>query len=154
MPGRSMLKNGVPLAFGSDYPVESPDPFAGWAAAFTRQDANGQPFGGWRAEESGDARTGVVGLHQGAAYAGFAEDQFGRLAPGQRADFIIVDRDPLLACPSDLRATQGRADLGRRAEGVVARERQDAAERRRVATAVPSGRRLSASVFARCRGTA
>src|SRR3954454_6535910 len=36
----TMLKNHVPLAFGSDYPVESPDPFAGWAAAFTRQDAN------------------------------------------------------------------------------------------------------------------
>ena len=42
----------------------------------------------------------------GGAYAGFAEDRFGRLAPGQRADFIIVDRDPLLASPSDLRATK------------------------------------------------
>ncbi|MDB5675666.1 MAG: metal-dependent hydrolase, partial [Sphingomonas bacterium] len=41
-----------------------------------------------------------------AAYAGFAEDKFGRLAPGQRADFIIVDRDPMLASPSDLRATK------------------------------------------------
>jgi len=41
-----------------------------------------------------------------AAYAGFAEKDFGRLAPGQMADFIIVDRDPLLASPSDLRATK------------------------------------------------
>jgi predicted amidohydrolase YtcJ len=41
-----------------------------------------------------------------AAYAGFAETKFGRLAPGQRADFIIVDRDPLLASPAELRATR------------------------------------------------
>ena len=42
----------------------------------------------------------------GAAYAGFAEKQFGRLAAGERADFLLVDRDPLLASPSDLRATR------------------------------------------------
>jgi predicted amidohydrolase YtcJ len=42
---------------------------------------------------------------QGGAYAGFAEKQFGRLAPGQFADFIVVDRDPMLASPADLRAT-------------------------------------------------
>jgi len=102
----TMLKNGVPLAFGSDYPVESPDPFAGWAAAFTRQDANGEPFGGWRPEEKVTREQAWWAFTAGAAYAGFAEDRFGRLAPGQRADFIIVDRDPLLASPSDLRATK------------------------------------------------
>ena len=40
-----------------------------------------------------------------AAYAGFGEKLFGRLAPGMRADFIVIDRDPLLASPSDLRGT-------------------------------------------------
>jgi len=102
----TMLKNHVPLAFGSDYPVESPDPFAGWAAAFTRQDANGEPFGGWRPEEKVTREQAWWAFTAGAAYAGFAEDRFGRLAPGQRADFIIVDRDPLLASPADLRATK------------------------------------------------
>ena len=102
----SMLKNGSVLAFGSDYPVESPDPFAGWAAAFTRQDASGQPFGGWRPEERVTREQAWWAFTGGAAYAGFAEEKFGRLAPGQRADFIIVDRDPLLASPSDLRATK------------------------------------------------
>ncbi|MEG3149676.1 amidohydrolase family protein [Sphingomonas sp. ZT3P38] len=102
----SMLKNGSVLAFGSDYPVESPDPFAGWAAAFTRQDATGQPFGGWRPEERVTREQAWWAFTGGAAYAGFAEEKFGRLAPGQRADFIIVDRDPLLASPSDLRATK------------------------------------------------
>ena len=44
---RSMLDNGVPLAFGSDFPVEHPNPFHGLAAAISRQDAQGQPPGGW-----------------------------------------------------------------------------------------------------------
>jgi predicted amidohydrolase YtcJ len=102
----SMLKNGATLAFGSDYPVEQPDPWAGWAAAFTRQGADGQPYGGWRPEEAVTREQAWWAYTGAAAYAGFAEDKFGRLAPGQRADFIIVDRDPLLASPTELRATQ------------------------------------------------
>jgi len=102
----SMLKNGGRLAFGSDYPVEKPDPWAGWAAAFTRQDAAGQPFGGWRPEEAVTREQAWWAFTGGAAYAGFAEDRIGRLSPGLRADFIVVDRDPMLASPSDLRATK------------------------------------------------
>ena len=102
----SMLKNGSRLAFGSDYPVEKPDPWAGWAAAFTRQDETGQPFGGWRPEEAVTREQAWWAYTGGAAYAGFAEGQFGSLQPGQRADFVIVDRDPLLASPSELRATK------------------------------------------------
>ena len=103
---RSMLRKGAKLAFGSDFPVESPDPWAGWAASFTRMDANSQPFGGWRPEEAVTREQGWAGFTTGAAYAGFAEDKIGRLAPGMRADFVIVDRDPLLASPTELRATQ------------------------------------------------
>ncbi|MBC9033552.1 amidohydrolase family protein [Sphingomonas sp. JC676] len=103
---RSMLRNGAKLAFGSDYPVESPDPWAGWAASFTRQDADMQPFGGWRPEEAVTREQGWAGFTTGAAFAGFAEDKIGHLAPGMRADFVIVDRDPLLAGPSELRGTQ------------------------------------------------
>jgi len=102
----SMLKNGATLVFGSDFPVEKPDPWAGWAAAFTRQDADGQPFGGWHPEQAVTREQAWWAYTGAAAYAGFAEDKFGHLAPGQRADFIIVDRDPLLASPSDLRATK------------------------------------------------
>ncbi|MEG3174653.1 amidohydrolase family protein [Sphingomonas sp. RB3P16] len=102
----SMLRNGATLAFGSDYPVEKPDPFAGWAAAFTRQDADGQPFGGWRPDERVSREQAWWAYTGAAAYAGFAEDKFGRLGVGQRADFILVDRDPLLASPTELRATK------------------------------------------------
>jgi predicted amidohydrolase YtcJ len=103
---KSMLANGATLAFGSDYPVESPNPWVGWAVAFTRQDGDGQPFGGWRPEEIVTREQSWRAFTSDAAFAGFAEDRFGRLAPGLRADFVIVDRDPLLASPGDLRATK------------------------------------------------
>ena len=103
---RSVLANGGRLAFGSDYPVERPDPFAGWAAAFTRTDEQGQPFGGWQAQERVTREEAWRGFTSDAAYAGFAEDKFGRLTPWQHADFIIVDRDPTLASPTDLRQTR------------------------------------------------
>jgi predicted amidohydrolase YtcJ len=102
----TMLKNGAHLAFGTDFPVESPNPFAGWAAAFTRMDANGQPPGGWQPQEKVTRDEAWRAYTIGAAYAGFAEDRLGNLAPGQRADFIIVDRDPTTASPADLRATK------------------------------------------------
>jgi predicted amidohydrolase YtcJ len=102
---KSMLTNGAKLAFGTDFPVEKPDPFATWAAAFTRQDADGQPQGGWQPQELVTREQAWWAMTGAAAYAGFAEKQFGALAPGQRADFIIVDRDPTMASPTDLRAT-------------------------------------------------
>lgn len=102
---KSILATGAKLAFGSDTPVEKPDPWAGWAAAFTRQDADGQPYGGWRPEEALTREQAWWAYTGGASYAGFAENRFGILAPGQRADFIIVDRDPLNASPTDLRKT-------------------------------------------------
>lgn len=103
---KSIGATGSVLAFGSDAPVESPDPFAGLAVAFTRTDAAGQPFGGWRPEERVSREDALAGFTSRAAFAGFAEGRFGRLVPGERADFIIIDRDPLLASATDLRAAK------------------------------------------------
>lgn len=103
---RSIAATGAPLAFGSDAPVESPDPFAGLAAAFTRTDAAGQPFGGWRPEEAVNREEALAAYTKDAAYAGFADGRFGRLVVGERADFLLVDRDPLLATPEELRKTR------------------------------------------------
>jgi predicted amidohydrolase YtcJ len=102
----TMLKNGVTLAFGSDYPIEAPDPLAGWAAAISRQGPDGQPEGGWRPEERITREAAWRAYTMDAAYAGFAEDRFGRLAAGQAADFVLLDRDPLTASPAELRATK------------------------------------------------
>jgi hypothetical protein len=102
----SMLKVGSRLAFGSDYPVENPNPFVNWAVAFTRVDAEGMPPGGWRPEEVLTREQAWKAFTLDAAYAGFAEKKFGALEPGLRADFIIIDRDPTLATPDELRQTK------------------------------------------------
>lgn len=102
----SMLRNGAGLAFGSDYPVEAPDPWAGWAAAITRQGPDGQPFGGWQPQEAVTREQAWWAYTGGAAYAGFAEKDFGSLQPGQKADFVVVDRDPMNASPTELRGTK------------------------------------------------
>ncbi len=102
----SMLKNGSVLAFGSDVPVESANPFPGLAAAITREGADGQPFGGWQPQERISREAALAAFTTGAAFAGQAEDRIGRLAPGYRADFVLVDVDPLLSTPAELRATK------------------------------------------------
>ena len=105
---RSILEAGGKLAFGSDAPVEPADVFAGIAAAISRTDANGEPFGGWRAQETVSREQALAAFTSEAAYAGFADGRFGRLIPGERADFLFVDRDPMLASPGDIRETEIR----------------------------------------------
>ncbi len=100
----SVLRVGGRLAFGSDYPVEHPNPFVGWAVAMTREDNDGQPPGGWRPLEKLSREAAWKAFTSDAAYAGFAEDRFGALVPGLRADFVIVDKDPTLTTPAELRA--------------------------------------------------
>jgi predicted amidohydrolase YtcJ len=103
---RTIQKSGAMLAFGSDFPVESPNPFPGLSAAISRQDPNGQPPGGWRPEERVSVETALAGFTRSAAYAGFAEDRIGSLEPGKWADFVLVDRDPTKVDPQSLAATQ------------------------------------------------
>jgi predicted amidohydrolase YtcJ len=102
----SMLNAGARLAFGDDAPVEPPSPFLGLAIAITRSGADGQPFGGWQPQERITREQALAAFTTGAAYAGFAETRIGRIAPGLRADFLLVDQDPLLAAPGDLAKTR------------------------------------------------
>jgi len=102
---QSILKAGGRLAFGSDTPVETSNPFAGLAVAITREDDDGQPFGGWIPNEKVNREEALAAFTTGAAFASFAEDNVGSLTPGHYADFILVDVDPLFSNTQELRNT-------------------------------------------------
>ena len=101
---KSISGAGARLAFGSGAPNAAPDAFAGIAAAITRQGPDALPFGGWQAQERLTREAALAAYTTGAAWAAYGEGRIGRIAIGQRADFLLVDRDPLLAAPSELRA--------------------------------------------------
>ena len=103
---KSIQATGAKLAFGSDAPIEIPDPFAGMAAAISRQGPDGEPQGGWQPQERVTREEALAAYTVNGAYAGFAEGRFGRLAAGERADFILIDRDPLLSTSVDLARTK------------------------------------------------
>lgn len=93
---------GVPLALGSDFPVESVDPRLGLYSGVTREDREGRPPGGWLPEQKLSPEQAMEGFTAGAAFASFDEADIGRLAPGFRADFVVLDADPLAIDPARL----------------------------------------------------
>ncbi|WP_049622849.1 amidohydrolase [Frateuria defendens] len=102
----SFLKLGTMIAGGSDFPVESPNPFYGLYSAVTRQDHAGQPPGGWHAEQAMTLPEAFRAFTLDAAYASHAERTQGTLEPGKWADFILVDRDIFAGPPADLWKTR------------------------------------------------
>ena len=96
---RSFVEEGVPLAFGSDFPVEKVNPMLGFHAAVTRQDAEGYPEGGWLPDQRLTRAEALHAFSLGAAYAAFQEDDIGSLEPGKLADFVVLSRD-IMAIPA------------------------------------------------------
>ena len=112
---KAFLDAGVPLAFGTDYPVEPITPFRGLYAAVTRMNEAGTKT--YYPENKLTRGQALYAYTQGSAYAEFAEKHKGKLVPGYDADFILVDRDlykvdapahPLHQGPPDLRRRPGR----------------------------------------------
>ncbi|WP_257385925.1 amidohydrolase [Tahibacter caeni] len=91
---RRFVDAGVPLALGSDFPVEQVSPLLGLYAAVTRQDLAGKPRQGWLPAQRLSLAEAVRGFSAGAAFAEFAESQLGAIAVGRRADFTVLKDDP------------------------------------------------------------
>ena len=101
---RTQLDHGAKLVFGSDAPVESPNPFWGLHAAVTRQRADGSPGpDGWYPEQRLTIQEALLAFTQGPAYAAGMEDRLGKLATGYLADFLVLEEDPFMCKPSALR---------------------------------------------------
>ncbi|MDX2011349.1 MAG: amidohydrolase [Myxococcaceae bacterium] len=92
---RAVLDAKIPLAFGSDFPVEHPNPLWGLYAARTRQDAAGLPTGGWTAGQKLSGTEALAAFTSGVAYAAHAEARRGKLAEGFDADFVVLPVDPV-----------------------------------------------------------
>ncbi|MBE9524126.1 MAG: amidohydrolase [Chloroflexi bacterium] len=104
---RTQLNHGTTLAFGSDAPVESPNPFWGLHAAVTRQRADGTPGpDGWYPEQRLSIKEALRAYTQGAAFAAGTEKRSGKLAPGFWADLVVLDTDPFHCAPEEIHGIQ------------------------------------------------
>jgi predicted amidohydrolase YtcJ len=109
---RTQLQHGALLAFGSDAPVESPNPFLGLHAAVTRRRPDGTPGPeGWYPEQRLTMAEAISAYTLGAAYAANAEDRLGKLAPGFLADLIVLEQDPITCQPDDLLTAHSLATM-------------------------------------------
>lgn len=109
---RTQLRCGAALAFGSDAPADSLNPFLGLYAAVTRRRRDGFPaMEGWQPEERLTLDEALEAYLSGAAWAAGWEDRLGRLAPGYLADLIVLDKDPFTCSPEELAALQPSATM-------------------------------------------
>jgi predicted amidohydrolase YtcJ len=97
---KAFLDAGVPLAFGTDYPVEPISPYRGLYAAVTRMNESGTRS--YFPDQKITRGQALYAYTRGSAYAEFAEKTKGELEPGYHADFILVDRNLYTVAPRDL----------------------------------------------------
>jgi predicted amidohydrolase YtcJ len=100
---KSFLDAGVPLAFGTDYPVEPITPFRGVYAAITRMNEAGTKV--YYPEQKLTIWQALYAYTQGSAYAEFTETWKGKLAPGYVADFVVLNRDITAVSPPEILKT-------------------------------------------------
>jgi predicted amidohydrolase YtcJ len=101
---KEFLDDGIPLAFGTDYPVEPITPFRGVYVAVTRKNEAGTKE--YFPEQRLTIEQAIAAYTTGSAYAQFAEKEKGTLAPGMLADFVVLDRDLTKVAPPEILKTR------------------------------------------------
>jgi predicted amidohydrolase YtcJ len=118
---RSLQDAGATLAFGSDAPVESLNPWLSIHAAVTRQRPGKVPPEGWYPQQCIGVEQALRGFAGGAAFAAGAANEQGTLAPGMLADVAVLSADPFKVNPADLHAIHADLTI---VEGEVVWERK------------------------------
>ena len=109
---RTQLDNGARLAFGSDAPVDSPNPFWGLHASVTRRRPDGSPSAdGWYPEQKVSMAEAWEAYTLGPAFAANMETRLGRLSPNYLADLIALDINPFDCSPDELLTLQSSATM-------------------------------------------
>ena len=103
---KTLLKQGTVIASGSDFPVESHKPLWGFFSAVARTDQDGKPKGGWYVNEAMTREQALRSFTWGSAYAAFEEETSGTLAPGMRADFVVLSKDIMKCEPGEILKTE------------------------------------------------
>jgi predicted amidohydrolase YtcJ len=100
------------MSFGTDMPVESPDPLACIDCAVRRMDEDGTlPKEGYFPREKIDVYTAVDAYTRGSAYVAFEENYKGRIRPGYLADLALLEKDIFTVSPEEIRKTSIRFTL-------------------------------------------
>jgi len=100
----SALENKLPLAFGTDYPVEPLTPFRGIYAAITRKNEAGTKE--YYPQEKLTIDQAIAAYTSGSAFADFSDHDKGTLTPGMLADFVVLDRDITKVAPEEILRTK------------------------------------------------
>ncbi len=103
---RSIELKGGALAFGSDWPVVTLNPWRGVQTAVTRQTEEGEPSGGFVPQQRLSLEDTIRAYTLGAAFAGRREKTEGSLEPGKLADFIVLNHDLFKIEPSEIHKTE------------------------------------------------
>lgn len=107
----SIAHAGGRLAFGSDWPIVSFNPFLGLNSAVNRTTRDGRPPGGWLPHERLSLDAALAGYTKSSAWAAHQERNRGMLAPGMLADVVVLDRDPFVWPPAEIVNAAVRATI-------------------------------------------
>lgn len=102
---QKLMKTGVIIAAGSDFPVEQPNPMLGFYAALTRQDVNGNPPDGWQPDQRMGRMETLKAFTINAAFAAHLEKELGTIEAGKLADLVVLSTDVMTAPAKNILTT-------------------------------------------------